>query len=308
MTNIYSVLVIKSRDITLPTKVCIVKAGFVPIVTYKYESWAIKKAECWRIDAFELWCWRRLLRVPWIARRSNQSILREINPEYSLERLVMKLQYFCHWMWRADSLEKTLMLGKIESKRRRGQLKMSWLESITDTTDMNFSKLWKILEDREAWCPTVHGIAKRWTKFSDWTTNLKGRGQSCEAESLTYGMGSVAILQVDSVRIKINGTNSVFTKYLQLKKKADGSTFLNISILKECSFPILSVSVTLTNIMAIPFPLSTSFYSLPWKKTKLSHSHLYSLLFPPPPSLLFIIWSSITSLDSTVLCFALPVI
>ena len=220
MTNIYSVLVIKSRDITLPTKVCVVKAMFVPVVMYKCESWAIKKAECWRIDAFELWCWRKLLRVPWIARRSNQSILRVINPEYSLERLVMKLQYFCHWMWRANSLEKTLMLGKIESKRRREQLKMSWLESITDTTDMNFSKLWKILEDREAWCPTVHGIAKRWTQSSDWTTNLKGREQSCEAESLTYGMGSVAILQVDSVRIKINGTNSVFTKYLQLKKKS----------------------------------------------------------------------------------------
>ena len=151
MTNLDSIL--KSRDITLPTKVHIVKAMVFPVAMYGCESWTIKKAECRRIDAFELWCWRRLLRVPWTARRSSQSILKEINPEYSLEGLMLKLkfQYFGHLMWRANSLEKTLMLGKIEGRRRRGQQRMRWLDGITVSIYLNLSKLRETMKDREAW-------------------------------------------------------------------------------------------------------------------------------------------------------------
>ena len=148
MTNLDSIL--KSRDITLPTKVHIVEAIVFPVVMYGCESWSIKKAESWRIYTFELWCWRRLLGVPWTARRSNQPILKEINPEYSLEGLMLKLQYFGLLMQRADSLEKTLMLGKTEGKRRRGQQKMRWLDGITDLMDMNSSKLWEIVKDSGA--------------------------------------------------------------------------------------------------------------------------------------------------------------
>ena len=160
LTNLDSVL--KSRDITWPTKVHIVNAMAFPVVMYRCESWTIKKAECQRIDAFKLWCWRKLLRVPWIAIRSNQSILKEISPEYSLEELMlkMKLQYFGHLMQRADSLEKTLMLGKTEGRRKRGQQMMRWLDGIIDSKDMSLSKLWEIVKDREARYPAVHGIAK----------------------------------------------------------------------------------------------------------------------------------------------------
>ena len=226
MTNLDSIL--KSRDITLPTKVYLIKAVVFPVVMYGCESWTIKKAVHWRIDAFELWCWRRLLTVPWTARRSNQSILKEISPEYSLEGLMLelKLQYFGHPMWRTDSLKQTLMLGKIEGRRRRGQERIRWLDCITDLMDMSLSKLWELVMDRETWCAAVHGVTKLRHSRLNWTLVQCYESLSIVLKALCPSDIIPWICHFHYIVIRVPKWSIFFPYFLQFKSQFGNKEFM----------------------------------------------------------------------------------
>ena len=236
MTNLESIL--KSRDITLSTKIHLVKAMVFLVVLYGCESWTIKKAECFRIHGFELWCWRRLLRVPWTARRSNQSILKEISPGCSLEGLMLKLklQYFGHLMWRVDSFEKTLMLGKIEGRRRRQQ-RMRWLDGLTDSMDMGLGRLQQLVMDREAWRSAVHGVAKSQTRLSYWTELMlpgnRHRTPECHGvrQQATFRDSWPPWLSPASANAQIYSEENLIGEHVSLPKPEMKAPADNVSVL-----------------------------------------------------------------------------
>ena len=278
MTTLDSIL--KSRDTTLPTRVHLIKTMVFPVVMYGHESWTVKKAECQKIDAFELWCWRRLLRVPWTARRSYQSILKETCPGYSLEGLMrrLKLQYFGHLMGRVDSLEKTLILGGIEGRRRRGRQRMRWMDGITDSLGMSLSKLWQLVIDRKAWHAVIHRVAKSQTRLSDWTELMvyltwshwnNSVSWECPAERLNWTDGLSNLITLEQFR-----ELGVYSPHFPHQFSLHIAWRLPVLCCAVLSCPGMNTGVDCCALLQGIFPTQRSNRGLPhWRKTLYHLSH-----------------------------------